>query len=128
MTPYHPNEVIEWAEEQLGIKFYAPWTAFAHVVDDEIRGAVVFTDYTGENIEISIVGGWSRQMFKDIAHYTLEYLGCQRVTARTRASKPKVVRVMERSGFQREGLARRYYPGGDDALLFGMLPEECRYL
>ena len=55
--------------------------------------------------------------------YTFNQLGVQRVTARTKSSNNKVVNVMIAAGFRVEGRARRYYPDGADAILFGMLKD-----
>lgn len=118
-----------WVAAKIGLQCVPPYYAIGFVNErGEMQGAVVFYGHTGEDIEITIVGLWSRQMFRIIADYVFKELKCQRMTARTRPTNKKVIRVMEAAGFHREGLARKYYPGGDDAILFGMLPEECRFL
>ena len=68
-----------------------------------------------------------REMFRVAGDYSFNQLGVQRVTARTRADKGKVISVMIHAGFRVEGRARRYYPGGCDAVIFGMLKEECNW-
>ena len=65
-----------------------------------------------------------REMFRVAGDYCFKQLGVQRVTARTRVDKPKVINVISAAGFRVEGRARRYYPDGTDAILFGIL-EEC---
>jgi len=65
------------------------------------------------------------EMFRVAGDYTFNQLGVQRVTARTHVKKQKVINVMVAAGFRVEGRARRYYPDGSDAILFGMLKEEC---
>ena len=69
-----------------------------------------------------------REMFRVAGDYTFNQLRVQRVTARTRPDKSKVVNLNNRRpGFRVEGRARRYYPDGTDAILFGMLKEECNW-
>ena len=51
-----------------------------------------------------------REMFRVAGDYCFNQLGVQRVTARTRADKQKVINVMVAAGFRVEGRARRYYP------------------
>ena len=122
-----PEQVAAWASKQLNLHFVQPFAAVGYEKDGKPVGAVIFNDYTGENIEISIVGGWSRRMFHDIGDYVFNQLGCQRMTARTAAHKQKVINVMIGAGFRVEGRARCYYPDGADAILFGMLRQECNW-
>ena len=69
-----------------------------------------------------------REMFRVAGDYTFNQPRVQRVTARTRPDKSKVVNLNNRRpGFRVEGRARRYYPDGADAVLFGMLAEECNW-
>src|SRR4051812_3968116 len=111
------DKVAGWASRQLGLKFVPPFTAIGFEDDKgKPRGAIVFNDYTGENIEISIVGLWTKQMFRVTGDYCFNQLGVQRVTARTRADKCKVINVMIHAGFRVEGRARRYYQDKCDAV------------
>ncbi len=123
-----PAEIAGWASRQLGIQFVQPFTAIGFEDDKgNPKGACIFNDYTGENIEISIVGLWSKKMFRTIGDYCFNQLKVQRVSARTRADKAKVINVMVLAGFRVEGRARKYYPDGADAILFGMLEPECNW-
>jgi hypothetical protein len=124
----HPQSFIGWASCELGLEIVAPYYAIGFVENGKPKGAAVLQSYTGEDIELTIVGAWSRGMFRIIADYVFNHLKCQRMTARTRVSNKKVARVMRGSGFRVEGQVRRYYPDGEDALLFGMLRLECRFL
>jgi RimJ/RimL family protein N-acetyltransferase len=110
----------------MGVMIYPPYQAIGFV-DDEgtARGAVVFYDFSPRNVEIAVAGLWTKQVFRVLGHHCFNVLKVERVTARTR--NPKVARVIEAAGFRREGTARSYYPGGQDALLFGMLRAECKW-
>jgi RimJ/RimL family protein N-acetyltransferase len=120
------EQVAAWASKRLGTKFVAPYSAIGFETDEgKPVGALIFNDYTGENIEMSVVGLWTKKMFRVAGDYTFNQLGVQRVTARTNINKKKVISVLVAAGFRVEGRARRYYPDGSDALLFGMLKEEC---
>lgn len=122
------EQVAAWASKRLGTKFVAPYSAIGFENDHgKPIGALIFNDYTGENIEMSVVGLWTKKMFRVAGDYTFNQLKVQRVTARTKSTNNKVVNVMVSAGFRVEGRARRYYPDGTDALLFGMLREECNW-
>ena len=51
-----------------------------------------------------------------------------RVTALVEPHNAGAIRQARRMGFQEEGFMRRAIEGRRDALLFGMLAEDCRYL
>lgn len=122
------EQVADWAARRLKLKFVAPYSAIGFESDDGTPlGALVFNDYTGQNIEISIVGLWSKKMFRVAGDYVFNQLKAQRMTARTRVDNKKVINVIIGAGFRVEGKARRYYPDGTDAILFGMLKEECNW-
>jgi len=92
-----------------------------------LTASVVFTDYTGENVEITLVGrdALTRKALRFWANYIFNELGCQRLTARTSEHNWRMASLMERLGFTCEGEARCYYPDQSGALLYGMLKEEC---
>jgi RimJ/RimL family protein N-acetyltransferase len=120
------EEVAAWASKRLHTKFVAPYSAIGFETDaGKPVGALIFNDYTGENIEMSVVGLWTKKMFRVAGDYCFNQLGVQRVTARTSVDKTKVINVIIAAGFRVEGRVRRYYPGGGDAVLFGILKEEC---
>jgi RimJ/RimL family protein N-acetyltransferase len=116
-----------WIAAQLGFQPSGPHYAIGFEDDGRPRGAVLFSDYTGENVEITVVGLWTKMVFRVLGDYCFNHLKVKRVTARTHVNKKKVSSVISRAGFCAEGLMRRYYPDGGDAVIFGMLEEECRW-
>ena len=81
-----------------------------YLLAEEARGRGVATRALGLLID------WS---FREI--------GMERVQALTHPNNPRSARVLERLGFQREGLLRRYRAGEagrEDRILFSILPDE----
>lgn len=118
-----------WAGERLGCTFTPPYEAVAILDDsDQIRGAVVFNDYADSNIEMTCVGrNWlTPQVAHDLARYCFDTLKCHRVTMRTRKSKRDVRAMILRLGAKQEGTLRRWY-GNEDAIIYGLLKDECRF-
>lgn len=59
--------------------------------------------------------------------YPFNQLGCQRVTAVVSEHNGAARKLDEYLGFVHEGTIRRGFPDGSDAILYGMLKEECRW-
>lgn len=62
------------------------------------------------------------------AIYTTVFNHAARVTALVMPGNEDALRGVERMGFKPEGVLRRGYDGTNDAILFGLLPEDCPYL
>jgi len=127
---YADDYVAEWMGEQMGTRIIPPYTAFGVVsAHGQLVGGVVINEIQEASCEVSIVAPKrvSRSLLRVTASYVFDTLGCNRVTARTRASTLKVRKFIEKVGFRQEGILRAFYEDGDDAVLFGMLRNECRW-
>lgn len=95
------------------------------------EGAYVFNDRDADNIELSVYFGCvipvTRNIIRTVFAYPFLQLGVGRVTARTRAGNLDVRKKIRRLGFKPEGRLRQYFPD-DDAMLYGMLRDECRWI
>ena len=93
---------------------------------------VVYHDMDASiNIQMSIASDtpkWAtRQTLKWFFHYPFEQLKVQRVTALTSSSNLNTQKMLERLGYKKEGVIRKAY-GDDDALIYGLLREEVKWL
>lgn len=128
---YADDFVGGWVEARMGIKLIPPYTSFGLLGSDGLlAGAMIFNAFNEGNAEVSIYAprAVSRGSLRAAASYLFETNGCNRVTARTRASSLRVRRFIEKVGFQQEGVLRAYYQDGEDAILYGLLRSECRWL
>ncbi len=119
-----------WAGERLGTAFVPPFAGFR--IEDRfgvVRGAAVFNDHCDRNIELTCVGqgAFTRDVCKELARYAFDVNGCERITIRTRKRNVKLVRMALRWGWKVEGFLRRWYDD-DDAVVMGMVREDCRWL
>lgn len=97
-----------------------------------LAGGVVFTGHTGTDVEVSgaVVPGFrcSPATLRLVLAYPFGQLGCERLSIAT-GRKNKAARAFaERLGFRIEGVRRRGLDGRQDAILYGLLREECRFL
>lgn len=126
------NEAIAgFLEDKLQVKISPPFTAFGFVSNDNRpMCAVLFNDYNQSNMEMTIyaeAGGITRQVLKYLANYVFNKSKCRRLTVRTKRRNKRVLQLAPRYGFKYECIAKNFYPD-DDAVVFRMLKEDCRFL
>lgn len=98
-----------------------------------VAGLIV-SNYIGHNCEISMAAETANWAKKGIMQYIFNYIfnkmGCVRATctvAKLDRSK-RTRRFLEGIGFVLEGNLKLAYDGETDALIFGLLKRECRFL
>jgi hypothetical protein len=93
------------------------------------KGAVAFTNYDGETVELHMAGerGWvSKTLLKSVWAYVWGVLDCTRCTAKVREDRLGSLRINLRLGFKVEGYMRQA-DQGLGVWILGMLKEESRY-
>jgi RimJ/RimL family protein N-acetyltransferase len=72
---------------------------------------------------------WCRKgIVRALFHYPFVQQGLQRMTLIIGRNNKRAIRLNTGLGFKIEGTVRRAYDGMNDALILGMLREECRWL
>jgi RimJ/RimL family protein N-acetyltransferase len=125
-----PREVIAaWVGAQVGLEFKPPYSVLASIgAHDHIICGVVFHTWTGRDIELSVAASSiPRSLLKAIYSYTVDQLGCRRVTFRIRSSDLKTQESAQRLGAKWEGRIRRFYSDTEDAVILGILKEDFPY-
>lgn len=124
-------EVAAFIERRLQVKIAEPRTVFGYVSDDHRPlCAVVVNNYNGANAELTIVaepGGVTRGVLRHLANYAFGKLGCRRITVRTKKRNKNALKMAERVGFTYEHVMKHYF-ADDDAVVFRMLKQDCRWL
>lgn len=135
MTPIvgHDAEIAHWVGQRLDNPDWGEWyTAIGLGDQGKIIAGVIYHNYRPPtNMEISIATDtprWAtRGNLRMFFHYPFEQLGVTRLTAITGRKNAKVRRFNERLGFVKEGVLRQAYVD-DDAVIYGLLRSECRWL
>jgi hypothetical protein len=131
------RDVISWALEEankIGISFdmTSPTVALGVIHDSKLICAVLYHNYIGNNIEMSIISTnkrWcTRKNLKTFFAYPFLQLNCLRVTARVAKMNKASRRLVESCGFKYEGNVRKGQANGDDCIVYGMFQNECKYL
>lgn len=125
------ERLIPWVLARLPYMTVTPHAVAIGTVTDGGSGVVVYDNYRQIDIEMTVVGqgDWlSRTSLNAFFHYPFVQLQCQRVTAITDKKNKHARAFVEKVGFVLEGVARRGMFSGNDAIIYGMLPEECRWI
>lgn len=70
---------------------------------------------------------WRPQVCRAVFQYVFGQLGCVRATSVTRKNNEKSRKFLTALNFQLEGNLRKGYDGEKDALVYGLLAEECQF-
>jgi RimJ/RimL family protein N-acetyltransferase len=117
--------VARFVSEQLGFALCPPWTAMGIERDGRIIGGVLFNQFEGADVAVTIAGtGWTRSFIEAVDQYVFGQLGCLRMTATT--EYPEVVAYAQRLGGQVEGRLRNHFGPSRDGIIVGILKEEWR--
>lgn len=109
------------------------YQAFAILNDTGVFTAgVVVSNYRGHDCEISCAtessAAWRPHVMAAVFQYIFKQLGCVRTTCVVRKNNSRCRDFLLRLGFQLEGNLRLGFDGAKDALIYGLLASECRYI
>ena len=99
---------------------------------DQIVGIVGASKINDNTCELWIMlDECSKKYIKEIYHYAFRYLDdvqryFERIQAITATGWSAAVHFLERLGFEKEGLMKKFGPDGDDYFLYGRI-RQCRY-
>jgi RimJ/RimL family protein N-acetyltransferase len=98
--------------------------------DGSVMGLCVFEMYNRFDAHFSIAIKDKRCITRQVmrAMFRAVFSQATRVTALIEPWNAPAIRQAELMGFQYEGFMRNAIEGKRDAILLGMLPEDCRYL
>ena len=113
----------------LGQKIEPPFVGIGIVQHGLIVGGYIINDFNGANVELT---AYAPNMLRRghlvlLARYIYGQLQCRRITARANRKNKASLRTLKKAGFKYEATLKGYYPDGD-AVLFGLLRENCRWL
>lgn len=125
-------ELVRSRIPQMRDKSFGPCTALGVIRRGVLVGGVVFNRYSGFDVSLTAAfdaPGWALPgTVRAILAYPFIDLGCKRVSARTGKKNRKARKLLEDLGFVLEGVCRRGYDGFEDAMMYGLLKEDCRWL
>lgn len=135
----HDEAVTQWVEAQLQTTLGRPSVAIGVVADEQLSAGITYTHYVQDprdgaprSIEMSIASTSPRWCTRRVLHFLFRYpfldLGVGRVQVTVHRRNKHTRNFVERLGFVYEGKGRRAWPTGGDAVVYSMLPHECRWI
>lgn len=141
MIVYGADEAIaDWVSVNLTGKkgAFTPSRALGVLHEGNLVAGVVYNNYQETNdgkpllVEMTIYSidkRWcSRHNLRNIFAYPFSQLRLRRVQAICSAQNEGVIMFLKRIGFTHEGTHPSAYMDGSDALSFGMLKQNCRWI
>lgn len=126
--------VRNWVYRKIGIQPPSgPYTTIA-VADDagKLLAGCVYANYRGHDIEMVFSaehGKWAtRGVLRTFFAYPFIQCQCIRVTALIAKDNKRSRKMVATLGFKQEGTIRHGFRPGMDAVIYGMLGTECKWL
>jgi len=109
-----------------------PSTALGVVRNGVLLGGFIYYRYTEFDVHLGAAfdrPGWAlRETLRALFGYPFIQLGCTRMTAITGRRNKKARKGLVDLGFTLEGVHKRGLDGHEDAITYGMLKENCKWL
>lgn len=130
------EEIVKFVQQGIGMNTrfdFAQYPVGIGVIKKgELVAGVVYYNYHGFDIEAAIYAGnksWaSKKILYGLFHYPFIKLKCQRMTAITAKQNHKARTLLKKMGFKHEGTHARAYDGYQDAMSYGMMSRDCRWI
>ena len=120
------ERVARFVSERLGVSFCPPFVAMGIERDGAIVGGVLFNQFEGANIHVSVAGsGWTLPFLRAVGAYVFDQLGCLRMTLTT--EHEAVADYALRLGGAVEGRMRDYFGEGRDGVIVGVLRKDWKF-
>lgn len=107
--------------------------AAAAVMEANAFGVVLYSNYHPLVPEMTLdaagEGAWiNRSTLRQFFSYPFIDVKCSRVTTIVSSNNTKARKFQVGLGFTQEGVCREAMPGGVDAIVYGLLKRECRWI
>jgi len=124
--------IIKWTADRIGAHFSDLSYAIGVVEGDLLLAGIVYANFTGHNLEMSIATTtprWcNRRVLSAAFAYPFVNLRCRRVTSLVEVDNKRSWQLAQRLGFTIEGFHRALSPDGKDMISLGLLRENCSWL
>jgi RimJ/RimL family protein N-acetyltransferase len=127
------HDVARFAAQRVPTTFNPDVDVCIHrVVDGEVTGAVLFSDYTGESIVVSVVGlkpRWCSRKFLQVAFdYPFNQLNVKRIFAKINETNLLSLSFTSKNGFKAVGYIPGVFRDNVAMVICKLEREDCRFL
>ena len=129
------DEITKWICEglELDTDWLGPHFTIGFVRGGCLIGGLIYHDYRpGCDVWWTIYAPdkrWcSKKVLKFMFGLAFEFFGCRRISMITDVDNYACLNLAQKVGFKTEGVLRKYRENGKDAVLMGLLKNECKFL
>lgn len=141
-TPAEQHLFAMWAIERLNddslqtVEDIGPYRAFGIKRNGKAAAVIIWNWFRGmrygSDIRVIVVADDPRWclpgVLRELFSYPFVHLDCTRITLAIRDGNERSLKLAKGLGFRKEGVLRRGYNGRTNAILLGMLREECKWI
>lgn len=125
--------IRQWVSNELGYAVGGDnYRAIGILHNDRVIGGCVYHDYKGYMVEGSLATTdkrWcSRKVLKALFDFAFNELGCERFHAVCSKKNKQMRDIFVRLGFKQEGSHPKAHIDGSDAISYGMLKDQCKWI
>lgn len=130
----YKDKIREWVSNELKLGKIGgdAYHAIGLIEDDKIIGGIIYHGYRGFQIECSLATTtekWcNRRVLNEFFKYPFITCGVERFQAICKRSNKPMKKFFRKIGFKFEGVARKGFDGREDAFLFSMMKDECKWI
>lgn len=127
-TQQEKNGIAQWMHDRLKEPIPDKFETIAVIHDGKLAGAMLYYNFFGNTINLSLVSDTprcaSKTVFKVMLGYPFKQLKVKRVTALIRKANKRSRKLAEGLGFKLEGVLRKADPNGRDLCIYGITEQD----
>ena len=130
---YNCDDMVRlWVTRELGITIEGECKAIGAVLDGRLIAGAVYNNYAGFMVDIHIATTdkrWcNKRVLKAVFEMAFDTLKCVRLNMMCAKNNKTMRRLASGLGFKQEGCHRKAHLGTTDAISYGLLKSECRWI
>jgi RimJ/RimL family protein N-acetyltransferase len=130
---YNCDDMVRlWVTRELGITIEGECKAIGAVLNGRLIAGAVYNNYAGFMVDIHIATTdkrWcNRRVLKAVFEMAFDTLKCVRLNMMCAKNNKTMRRLASGLGFKQEGCHRKANLGKTDAISYGLLKSECRWI
>lgn len=130
---YNCDDMVRlWVTRELGITIEGECKAIGAVLNGRLIAGAVYNNYAGFMVDIHIATTdkrWcNRRVLKAVFEMAFDNLECERLNMMCGKNNKTMRRLASGLGFKQEGCHEKAHLGTTDAISYGLLKSNCRWI
>ena len=126
------DEVSMWISRELDIPIDGECRCVGVVKNGQLVAAAAFHGYKGFACELTLTtkdkSFCNRRVLREFFDFGFNFLNCVRLEARCAKNNADARKFLTKVGFKEEGCLKLGHDGKQDAIAYGMLKDDCKWI